>query len=434
MESAARRRHRQRTARITTMTKKFARAAAALVACAVSIPVLLASQDPPRQDQVIRRSIELVRSDVIVRDRDGRFIPDLKKDEFIVSEDGVLQEIATMVLSTGGRIYNIAAPPPMEAPEGIILPQTRPATDASGRIFLIFIDDLHLDFRNTGRIRDVLKKIATTLIHDGDMFGIVSTGPSSIAVDMTYDRTRLDEAIKKTSGAGLSPQDIMQAAEGSQGPSEIRHRAHVAFSTVNEILQKLEKVVDRRKAIVYVSNGYDFDPFPDYRRTDDREYGEIRGGRGMQDTGEDPFLLNANNNRFSDADLAMELAYLTRAANRANATFYTIDPRGLVGGPDIDVDVSPTEWAQHIRKSTDTLRIIAEQTGGFAAVNSNDFNKALQRIDAETSDYYVLGYYSTNPDPTRRTRQIDIKVTRPNLNVTYRSEYTLRPLAKTMGR
>lgn len=361
-------------------------------------------------------------------------MPDLKKEEFVISEDGVLQEIATMTLSNGGRIYNIAAPPPVAAPEGIILPQSRPATDISGRIFLIFIDDLHLDFRNTGRIRDLLKKVATNLIHDGDMFGIVSTGPSSIAVDLTYDRNRLEEAIRKVSGAGLKPEEIMQAPEGAQGPSEIRHRAHVAFSTVNDILKNLEKVVDRRKAILYISNGYDFNPFPDYRMTDDREWGEaMRGGRNA-DTGDDPFLREMQGNQFSDADLAMELAYLTRAANRANASFYTIDPRGLVGGPDIDNNISPTEWAQHVRKSTDSLRVMAEQTGGFALVNSNDFNKGLARIDNETSDYYVIGYYSTNPDPTKRTRQIKIDVTRPNMNVTYRSSYTLRPLPKTTGR
>ena len=411
------------------------RTTAALLAGVASAGLLaqavLLAQDQ-QQRLTISRTIELVRSDVIVRDREGRFIPDLKKEEFVVSEDGVLQEIATMTLSNGGRIYNIAAPPPMAAPEGIILPQTRPATDASGRIFLIFIDDLHLDFRNTGRIRDLLKKVATQLVHDGDMFGIVSTGPSSIAVDLTYDRNRLDEAIKKVSGAGLKPEEIMQAPEGAQGPSEIRHRAHVAFSLVNDILGNLEKVVDRRKAIVYISNGYDFDPFPDYRMTDDREWGDMmRGGRQMEDTGDDPFLRQIQGNQFSDADLAMELAYLTRAANRANASFYTIDPRGLVGGPDIDNNISPTEWAQHIRKSTDTLRIMAEQTGGFAVVNSNDFNKGLARIDAETSDYYVIGYYSTNPDPTKRTRNIEIKVTRPNMNVTYRSSYTLKPLPKS---
>ena len=45
--------------------------------------------------------------------------------------------------------------------------------------------------------------------------------------------------------------------------------------------------------------------------------------------------------------------------------------------------------------------MLAEETGGIAVVNKNDFDKALKRIDAETSDYYVLGYYSSNPDPTQ---------------------------------
>lgn len=414
------------------ISRTAARVAAAVLACAASVTLLAqAAQEPQGQRPTIQRSIELVRSDVIVRDNQGRFVPDLKKEEFIVAEDGVRQEIVTMVLSNGGRIFNVAAPPPMAAPEGIILPQARPAADASGRIFLIFIDDLHMDFRNTGRIKALLKKVSTTLIHEGDMFGIVSSGPSSIAVNMTYDRSRLDEAIKKVSGAGLTPQDIMEAPETSQGPSELRHRAHVAFSTVNDILKNLERVVDRRKAVIYISNGYDFNPFPEFRRTDERQLYEDTGGRGGADPYNDPFQGPAGQNVFSEADLNMEMVYLTRAANRANATFYTIDPRGLVGGPDIDNTISPSEWQAHIRKTTDTLRVIAEQTGGFAVVNSNDFTKGLERIDNETSDYYVLGYYSTNPDPTKRTRKIEITTTRPDLNLTYRSEYTLRPLPRT---
>ena len=117
------------------------------------------------------------------------------------------------------------------AQEGIILPPSRPRNDAAGRIFLIIVDDLHLDFRNTGRIRDLFKRISKQLVHEGDMFGIVSTGPSSLAIDLTYDRKILDDAIKKISGNGLKPSDIIQGAEGAEGPSEVRYRAHVAFST-----------------------------------------------------------------------------------------------------------------------------------------------------------------------------------------------------------
>ena len=113
----------------------------------------------------------------------------------------------------------------------MILPPSRPTNDAAGRIFLIFVDDLHLDFRNTGRIRELFKKISKELIHEGDMFGIVSTGPSSIAIDMTYDRKRLDEAINKITGNGLKPDDIIEGAGRRRGPTEVRYRAHVAFST-----------------------------------------------------------------------------------------------------------------------------------------------------------------------------------------------------------
>jgi hypothetical protein len=59
-------------------------------------------------------------------------------------------------------------------------------------------------------------------------------------------------------------------------------------------------------------------------------------------------------------------------------------------------------------------------------VNQNDFTKALKRIDAETSDYYVLGYYSTNPDPLRRTRKLDVKTTRKGIDVWSRKAYSLR--------
>ncbi len=59
-------------------------------------------------------------------------------------------------------------------------------------------------------------------------------------------------------------------------------------------------------------------------------------------------------------------------------------------------------------------------------MNQNDFSRALKRIDNETSDYYVLGYYSTNPDPLKRTRKIEVKVKREGLNVWSRTSYSLR--------
>src|SRR5437016_10794875 len=224
-------------------------------------------QTRPTQEKPpnFRVQVELVSNDVVVRDDKGNFVPDLKQEEFEVWEDGVKQDIISMSVITGGRATNLLAPPPPPPPEGIILPPSRPKTDVSGRIFLFFVDDLHLQFHNTGRVRDLFKRITKELVHDGDMFGIVSSGPSSIAIDMTYDKNRLEEAIKKIAGNELKPSDIIQGSSGAEGPSEVRYRAHVAFSTVSDILTELEKVHNRRKALVYVSDGYDFNPFQDAR-------------------------------------------------------------------------------------------------------------------------------------------------------------------------
>src|SRR5207245_4825592 len=99
-----------------------------------------------------------------VRDEKGNFVPDLKKDEFEIFEDGVKQDITSMTVVTGGRGTNLLAPPPPPPPEGIILPPSKPVNDASGRIFLFFVDALHMAFHNTGRIRDLLKKIEKNLL------------------------------------------------------------------------------------------------------------------------------------------------------------------------------------------------------------------------------------------------------------------------------
>ena len=334
-----------------------------------------ASQDKP----TFRVQVDLVTNDIVVRDEKGNFVSDLKRDEFEIYEDGVKQDITSMTVVTGGKVNNLLAPPPPPPPEGIILPPTRPRTDVSGRIFLFFVDDLHLQFHNTGRIRDLFKRISKELVHEGDMFGIVSSGPSSIAVDMTYDRARLDEAIKKIAGNELKPTDIINGPSGAEGPSEVRYRAHVAFSTVNDVLKNLESVHNRRKALVYVSDGYDFNPFQDSRlglmdanspfaqNEFRRSENQMNSGGGSAAT--DPFTQQQKQSeQFADADLARELGELTRTANRANVTMYTIDPRGLVGMGDIDEQV----------------------------------------------------------DPTQRRRKIEVRVTRPEVSVWSRKEYVLR--------
>ena len=58
-------------------------------------------------------------------------------------------------------------------------------------------------------------------------------------------------------------------------------------------------------------------------------------------------------------------------------------------------------------------------------VNNNDFDAAIRRIDAETSDYYVVGYYSNNSDPNQWRRRLEITVAREDVDVWSRTAYEL---------
>jgi len=88
------------------------------------------------------------------------------------------------------------------------------AGSAAANLWLIFIDDLHLDFRATGHLKDLFKQITDALVREGDLFAIVSTGPSSIAIDLTRDRGRLTQAVGQITGAALKPSEILQPGGG----------------------------------------------------------------------------------------------------------------------------------------------------------------------------------------------------------------------------
>ena len=71
-----------------------------------------------------------------------------------------------------------------------------------------------------------------------------------------------------------------------------------------------------------------------------------------------------------------------------------------------------------VRLGQDSLRVMADETGGFAVVNNNDFNGTFRRIVDDNSSYYVLGYYPTNDKRDGRFRKIEVKLAnRPGLTV-----------------
>jgi VWFA-related protein len=144
------------------------------------------------------------------------------------------------------------------------------------------------------------------------------------------------------------------------------------------------------------------------------------------------------------------------AAARANVNFFTIDPRGLIGLTTEFIEMAgtgmpdilgsgagnsassgaltpfdgPRELLSDMRVSQDSLRTLAEETGGFAALDSNATADALDRIVTANSRYYVLAYYPPSHPRNGAFHKIDVRVKRPGLKVSARKGYA-SPRGKT---
>lgn len=410
-----------------------------------------------QQATIFRATTNAVQTPVIVRDKDGRFVPDLRQDEFRVYEDGVPQTITAFSPWIGGRsLGNLTSDKIDVGPKipGLVLPTSHPKNDSSGRIFMIFIDDLHIQPTDTPKAKVLLQKVRDILIHDNDLVGFVSSGTSAIEFDPAYDfgHRRFNEAIDKVMGSAPTVDDYIDGAltETEEGPQQVRYNAHIAFKTAFDLIDQMSELTGRRKAFVYVSCGYDFNPMSGARLQKIQDYYAQFDSTGANDstlapgsTGSDAADPDVMRNeeykrrtQFSVSDLTMEVAELGRVAANANIAFYTIDPRGLIAsiGGDASTrnEANYSDFRDFYQMQISTLQTLADMTGGLALVQTNDFDKGLRRIDAETSDFYMIGYTSSNPDPFKVRRQIKIEVTRPGLqDPLYRTEYFLpRPKKK----
>src|ERR1051325_7759582 len=173
--------------------------------------------------------------------------------------------------------------------------------------------------------------------------------------------------------------------------------ARNAMGTVRRLAEFMANVRGRRKALLMVGEGIDYD---------------IHEAVGLEGSTASAVLLDTH-----DA---------IASATRGNVSIYAIDPRGLsTGAEDLITESStcPEQGAglqsmqRELTLSQNSLRVLAANTGGFAAVNRNDFNTAFDRIVQENSQYYLLGYYSTNSRRDGRYRKIQIRVKRPGLRV-----------------
>lgn len=411
--------------------------AVALVASAV---FLASAQQQPPPAATFQVEVNFVDIDAVVTDARGNVVSDLTKDDFELLADGTPQEISAFSLvdvpmpAAGARPARALATSDVKSN----------AQPISGRLYVIVMDDLNVAPLRTKVVVNAARQLIERHFGPNDIAAITYTsGRTDGAQEFTSDRAALLAAIDKFQGRKLRSTVIEKADQyfqqhlkelelnqpdpddpdapsgpprsatvrGPMGYSDITtdaddfergHRAQQVLGALQRLADVLGGIRGRRKAVVMFSEGIDY---PIY---------DIFGSQAA-------------------TTVMMATRDAIAAAARANVSFFSVDPRGLVGmtsetielnaaaDPSLGFDAKGLLADMYL--SQDSLRTLAEETGGYAAVNSNNVTTALSRIVRLNSTYYVLGYYPKDARRDGRFHKIEVRVKRPGLRVSARKGY-----------
>ena len=416
---------------------------AALIAMAASMPLLadFVSAQQPAPSATFQVEVNYVDIDAVVTDERGNFVADLTKGDFELLDDGKPQDIdafslVDIPLPASGPRAKASIPPVSDVRSN--------AQPISGRLYVIVLDDLNVSPLRTQLVVKAARQFIERHFAPNDMAAITYTsGRTDGAQEFTSERAALLAAIDKFRGRKLRSTVIEKADQyftqhlkeleinapnpddpdaqtgppksgtvrGPNGYSDITtdaddfergHRAQQVLGALKKIAEIMGGMRGRRKAILMFSEGIDY---PIY---------DIFGSQAA-------------------TTVMMATRDAIAAAARANVSFFAVDPRGLVGmtsetielnaaaDPHLGFDAKGLLADMYL--SQDSLRTLAEETGGYAAVNANDVGRALDRIVRANSTYYVLGYYPKDPRRDGRFHKIEVRVKRPGLRVSARKGY-----------
>jgi VWFA-related protein len=373
----------------------------------------------PNQGPTFRVRVDYVEVDIVVTDRQGNLVRDLKKDDFQVLEDGKAQSISAFSLVD---IPVERADRPLFQPDPIEPDVKTNEHPFDGRIYVMVIDDYHTNFGRTARVKGAAKQFIERRLGANDLMAIVHTaGATAANQEFTSNKKLLLAAVDKTQGRKLKSstanrteeyyrtRDLRQSGDPLNDPEDAERafNARSTLDTLRNVAEWFSSVRGRRKTILFVSEGIDYDIHDIIAQT-----GSNHMGASM--------VLDATRDAIA-------------AATRANVSIYGIDPRGLtdLGDESIEIGSFPDDTSlgigtgslyNELRMAQDSLRVLSEETGGFAVVNKNDFSTAYDRIVKDNSSYYVLAYYPPDARPGR-VHKIDVRVTRPGLTVRARKAH-----------
>ena len=430
----------------------------ALVSAAVIVATLTTGaqsepQKPPRDPQqpVFRTEANFIRVDVFPT-KDGVPLKDLVAADFELLEDGVAQKIETFQY-----VEVRSTPQELRQEPNTIAESRNMMRNPRARLFVLFLDVPHVTIGGTWHVREPLVRFMDRVLGEEDLIGIMTPAMSPADVVFARKTQVLAGGLRDKWPWGerhtIAEDDIdalykacypWQATEDVVAEMKVRRREKLTFDALMDLVAWLRDQREERKAIITVSEGWRlFRPNHDLTRPRILPDGQREAIPGPEpiDVGPDGRLrvgsvdpnapgskgdCDRDRNHLSLIDNERYFRDIMDVANRSNASFYTVDPRGLAAA-DAPLGPAPPPTVivdqANLRNRIETLQVLAANTDGVAVINSNDIDKGLRRIADDLTSYYLLGYYSTNTKLDGRFRQIRVKVNRPDVDVRARRGY-----------
>jgi len=330
------------------------------------VVVNLAAQEPktpPQPDYRVRITTEIVLVNVIVRDKKGNLVRDLKKEDFTLSEDGQKQQISSFDFENVDEL-KVAGPTEKTvtgaSETGPILSATKqPSVDARDRrLMLLFFDFSAMDPEQIDRVVDTARKYVQKNMQPADLVALVSLATNlKLDLDFTDDRTKIMVKLSvynSTEGQGFE-NGTTGSSEGAAETSAVYTPDDTDYNTfsadrkllaLQSIMQALG-TIPQKKNLIYFSNGISQ----------------------------------------SGTDNQSALRAATASAVKANVSIYPVDIRGLEAFPPGGQVQSASLHGQAAYSGAsvlndfnsnaatqETLYTLATDTGGKAFMDSNDFS------------------------------------------------------------
>lgn len=364
-----------------------------------------------------RVEVSVTNIDVIVTDSKGNRVPDLTRDDFEVFQDGVPQVISNFYAVSGGKVL-------LEDGKTVPLDSPAAAAEIPSQLkarYIVFIDNVNIQPQNRNRMFKRLKEFLTA-----------NVGPQAEAMVVTYNRSlKIKQKFTSEKGDVLSAveQTEMETGSGTTLAGERRdaltrindsksetEAIQVARSHAQSLRNDLQFTVDSlkttlnglagvegRKVFIYVSEGLPASAGAELFETIRQKY---PGGTSSMES--------------LEFDMNSRYATIAQTANSNGVTIFALDASGLAGDEMVSaenryMENRPSSFL--MRQNTQApLQMLAEQTGGLAAVNTNDWKDSLAELSKDFSNFYSIGYRTTRA-AADRPHSVEVRSKRKGLRV-----------------